>query len=640
MAIRSVFRCTALFVCLLPSVQADDLLSLLLDAQISNPNLLSAAAGNVVGQAGKDIALGQLLPNLSLSGSMTQNSADRQTGNTPKEHFGYGSQSYNLSLRQPIFRKYNLALYDQSRAQSEAAEADFKLASNALAVSLTEAYMNALYADDQLSLLEAQRASTAAQLEAAKKAQAVGSGTRIDVDDAQAKYDLILAQVSEAKNQQQHTRRQLGAYVNREIRDLAGLDVNKFSPLPPQPLNVDDWLTAANAHSPSYLAQQAQLKAAGFEVDKAQAGHFPALDLVANIGSASNDSLSSLSSSGDSTYDTRSLGVQLTIPLFAGGQVNATVRQAKAREEQQRQRTEDARRNLMVETRREYDNLTQGIETIRALEKAELSGQKSIASAKKGITAGVRTMLDVLQAEQAYFNAKKNLAQARYRYLISDLKLKALAGRLTVGDVEALNLQLKGGQKIVSPAETSEPKPATPVLVASVMPLTADRPVASKLAEPAPAKKPALPVVPVVVENDSPRPNAVILSRVGTQPPAPPAMPVLPAEKSLALAASTATILPAPAPAPAPAPGALNRPVMVAKGIFVQLGAFSSQENAAALRESVLQAQVVPADQLQQAFVDKLYRVYVGPYGSRDLAEAMRGRLTAALGSRAVLVVR
>ncbi len=611
---------------------ADDLLSLLLDAQVSNPNLLSAAAGNVVGQAGKDIALGQLLPNVSLSGSVTQNSADRQSGGGAKEHFGYGSQNYNLNLRQPIFRKYNLALYDQARAQGEAAEADFKLASNALAVSLTEAYMNALFADDQVALLEAQRASTAAQLEAAKKALTVGSGTRIDVDDTQAKYDLIVAQVSEARNQLQHTRRVLGAYVNREIRDLAGLDVSKFSPQPPRPANVDDWLGAAQANSPSYLAQQAQLRAAGFEVDKAQAGHFPALDLVANIGSASNDSLSSLSNSGDTTYDTRSLGVQLTVPLFAGGQVNATVRQARAREEQQRQRTEDARRNIVVETRREYDNLTQGIETIRALEKAELSGQKSIASAKKGIAAGIRTTLDVLQAEQAYYNAKKNLAQARYRYLISDLKLKALAGRLTVGDVEALNQQLKGGERAENGKLLEAPPPR------GVQLETASSPVSGT---PLPAKSAESPKSAVVASSATaqPKPNAVLVSRVETQPPEPPEMALLNEPKNLAPAASTVFISPAPAPA-APIAVEMTRPPVVSKGVFIQLGAFSSPDNAAALRDSVLQADVVPGDQLQLALVDKLHRVYVGPYSNRGLAETMRARLTAALGARAVIVVR
>lgn len=421
---------------------AENLLSLYREAQTSSAAFLAVRAGTEAEQESENIARGQLFPSLSISGNYGRNTAERMVGAAPSERFNYDSSAYNLNLRQPIYRKYNFALYEQSKAQGEVATARLNQATQELVVRLTTAYMEALYSDDQIRLLMAQKAAINAQLIAAEKGLIAGSGTRIDIDEARARLDMVLAQELGIQNLRQHNLRVLGALVNREIGELAQLNLEHFNPSTPVPANVDAWLAEAELKNAEYQGLLAQRKAAEQEVEKAQAGHYPTLDLVANAGKSGNDSLSNLNRAGDTEYNTSSYGVQLTIPLFAGGQVNATVRQARAKLEQVRQQGEEVRRNIGVQIRREYDNVVQGLARIRALERAEASAQQTVVSAKKGVEAGVRSTLDVLQVEQQFFTVRQDLAQARYNYLVSGLKLKALAGALTEQDVAGVNQQL------------------------------------------------------------------------------------------------------------------------------------------------------------------------------------------------------
>lgn len=437
--------CVALALCwLAPGLGAatENLLSLYHEAQSTNAAFLAARAGAEAESENENIALGQLFPSLGISGNYGRNNTERQIGNLPADQFNYDSYAYNLNLRQPLYRKYSFAAYRQSKAQGEAATARLNQAAHELAVRLSSAYLEVLFADDQLRLLEAQKAAIRGQLSAAEKGLLAGSGTRIDIDEARARLDLVLAQELELQNLRQHNRRILGAFVNRELDELAQLDVNHLVLSPPVPADVNAWVAEAEANNAEYQTLLAQRKAAEQEVEKMLAGHYPTLDLVASTGKGGNDSISNLNRLGDTKYDTTSYGVQLTVPLFAGGQVNASVRQARAKLEQVRQQGEEARRNIGVQAHREFANVVQGLARIRALERAEISGQKTVSSAKRGVEAGVRSTLDVLQVEQQYFSVLRDLANARYGYLIAGLKLKALAGLLSGADIADLNSKL------------------------------------------------------------------------------------------------------------------------------------------------------------------------------------------------------
>lgn len=441
--------CAGIFVPLFPSTaQCDDnLLTLYREAVRNNANYLAAQAFAQAEMENEQIALGQLLPSVGLAGNYGRNTTERTIGNLAPEDFRYGSYSYNLNLRQPLFRKYNVANYRQGQADAEAATAKLGQAGNDLIIKLGTAYFEALYSENQLALLAAQKAAIATQAAAAERGLKAGSGTRIDVDEANARYDFIRAQELELENQRRHNLRVLSSFVNRPVENIQPLDTGNFRPATPVPAEIDPWLSSAEANNAEYQFQLAQIKVAEQEVEKAVAGHYPTLDLVASAGKSANDNLSNLNNRGDTTYNTNSYGVQLNIPLFAGGQVSATARQARAKLEQARMTAEDTRRNLNVQTRREFDNVIQGIGRVRALERAEISAIQVVKSNEKGIQASVRSTIDLLLAQQQLFVTRRDLAQARYGVLLANLRLKGLAGKLGEAEIAAIDRQLLSGKQ-------------------------------------------------------------------------------------------------------------------------------------------------------------------------------------------------
>ena len=244
------------------------------------------------------------------------------------------------------------------------------------------------------------------------------------MDEAQARVDLTLAQELEAQQNVEFTRRRLEVLMGQPAQALAALDVTRFSPRAPVPVSVEAWIERAEQASPQMLALRAQLEAARLEIDKAQSGHKPTLDLVGQWSRTSSDSVTSV----NSRYDNKSLGLQLSVPLYAGGYVSSTVRQAVALHERARETLEAARRDLGVRVHRELRGMTEGVLRIGALEQAVRSTEQAVLSNKKSFGAGLRTTLDVLNAEQQNTVALRDLAQARYLYLVSFLRLQSLVG--------------------------------------------------------------------------------------------------------------------------------------------------------------------------------------------------------------------
>jgi outer membrane protein/protease secretion system outer membrane protein len=287
-----------------------------------------------------------------------------------------------------------------------------------------EAYFDALLAQDQVLLIEAQKTTYTTQLDAARKGLEAGTGTRTDIDEAQARLDLTLAQELEALQNVEYTRRRLESLMGQPVDVLAGLDVERFNPTVPVPGLVDAWVERAEQASPELQSLRAQLDAARMEVDKAQAGHKPTLDAVAQWSRSNSDSVTNV----NSRYDNKSIGLQLSVPLYAGGYVSSSVRQAVAAQERAREALEAARRDLGVRVHREFRGMTEGVLRVKALEQAVRSAEQAVLSNQKSYQAGSRTAVDVLNAQQQKTTAQRDLAQARYLYLVSRLRLQALAG--------------------------------------------------------------------------------------------------------------------------------------------------------------------------------------------------------------------
>ena len=422
------------------SAEPESLLRLYRDARANHPLYLAARAEAAAEAEREPIARGRLQPNIALTGNYGQGDSKRTTPGVGAERFEYDSYSYSLNLRQPLFRMQELAEYRKARVLGQSAGDIEGRAENELVLGMVTTFLELLLLDDRLRLQSAQQTAAVGQLAAARRSFELGAGTRIDVDEIHARVDLLVAQTYELEHQRAFQRRELEGYVGRPLGKLPEFVAEEFTEarfLPSGP--VEEWVAAALAANHDYRLLVAQSEALLQDVMVARSGHYPTLDLVASAGRSSNDNLSSLTSSGDVRYETNHLGVQVNVPLFAGGQVSAQLRQAQARANQSRYRQEEFAAQLGREVRREYDNVKRGWEKIRALELAERSAYQSVLAVGKGITAGVRSTTDRLVAEQQHIAAQVELARGRYQLIGSLLKLKSMVGPAYDNDFQRLD---------------------------------------------------------------------------------------------------------------------------------------------------------------------------------------------------------
>jgi outer membrane protein/protease secretion system outer membrane protein len=221
---------------------------------------------------------------------------------------------------------------------------------------------------------------------------------------------------------------------------LSALNVGALKLTLPEPANIDLWTQKAEDASPEIKALQARLASSKREVSKAQAGHLPTLDAVAQWSNSGSENITRI----NSRYESKSVGVQLNIPLFSGGYVNSTIRQAVAEQMRAEETLEALRRDLGVRVHKEFRGMTEGVLRVRALEQAVRSAEQMLKSTQMSLKAGTRTQLDVLNAQQQYTLALRDLAQARFVYLMSKVKLAALVGDDAQASVEQVNAALSG----------------------------------------------------------------------------------------------------------------------------------------------------------------------------------------------------
>lgn len=416
-----------------------DLLQAYQAALTQDANTQAARAAADAGRENLPQARAQLLPNVSASFARNKNSLDSITPNSLGQlsdtSSNYPSSSNSVTVRQPLYRRYQWAQYQQAQAQVEDVNGVLDYTLQNLTVTVAGAFFESLLAQEQLALTQTQLATYQKQLDAARKLFSAGSGTRTDIDEVQARLDMSMAQSLEARQNVDYTRQQLQVLVNQPVEKLAELVPEKMELAPPKPAAVEHWIDRAEQASPELRVLRARLEAASFEVDKASAGHFPTLDAVAQWSRNTSENNQSL----NTTYESKSIGLQLNVPLFAGGGVSSGVRQAIANKEKALQTLEATRRDLGVRVHKEFRGVTEGVLRVRALEQAARSAEQALLSSQKSFQGGNRTVLDVLNAENNKMQVRRDLAQARYAYLMATLRLSALVGDAGVTSVEAVN---------------------------------------------------------------------------------------------------------------------------------------------------------------------------------------------------------
>lgn len=423
-----------------------DLLQAYQAALQQDPTVRAARAAADAGREALPQAKAQLYPNIALSAARNYNDLDSTQpnlfGQSTTQHQKYYSDNQAITVRQALYRKHLLDGVAQAAYVVDDANATLERELQNLGVRVAGAYLDALLATDQLALTLAQKDTTNAQLNAAQKALTGGSGTRTDIDEAQAHLDHAVALELESRQQVDFTRSQLEAITNQPVGVLARLDPDAMQLQSPQPPLLDDWRRAAQDQSPEIASLKARMAAAQLAVERARAGHYPSLDAVAQVVRSSNENVTAPRSSNLN----HTIGLQLNIPLYAGGYVNSAVRQAMAEQVRAQELHEAMLRDLGLRVYREFRGVSEGVLRVQARKQALRSAEQLVESSKRAQQAGARTSLDVLNAEERKYLARRDLAQARYEYLMARIRLQALAGGDKLDTLTEVNTWLREAQ--------------------------------------------------------------------------------------------------------------------------------------------------------------------------------------------------
>jgi outer membrane protein len=273
-------------------------------------------------------------------------------------------------------------------------------------------------------------------LASAKRNFEVGTATITDTHEAQARYDLALAQEIAAQNDLEVKRNAFAVITGKQPGMLSSLRSGVVIHAP-EPAGMDQWVTSAETGNVSVVAQSYQMEIAKLDVERNKAGHLPTLDAVASYSHNTG-----LAYAPTATVSTTSIGVQLTLPLFNGFSTTSQVRQAVSLEEKARTDLDTAKRSAAQSARTAYLGVQSGLSQVRALEAAETSSKLALEANQLGYQVGVRINIDVLNAQQQLYSTRRDLAKARYDTLVSGLRLKAAAGSLSQDDIAQLNTLL------------------------------------------------------------------------------------------------------------------------------------------------------------------------------------------------------
>ena len=423
------------------SAFAADLLSLYRDAQIQDATYAGAKAQYIGAQEKLPQARALLLPSINFSAGTHYNdvNTDYPSNIFPSGRQDFYDYNYGVNLTQPIFRRQNTATFEQAKVQVKQAETQLSAASQDLMTRVAQGYFDVLLARANLSTIRSQKTAVAEQLEQAKRNFVVGTATITDSREAQARYDLVVAQELVGENDLEVKGRALEQIVGKPVGKLAGLST-PVTLNPPEPADMAAWVDQAYQSSLQVAFAQQSLEIAAQEIKKADAGHYPTLDAIGSL----TDNYANGSAQGIAS-DIKALvvGVQLNVPLYQGGGISSRVREAVAGQERARQDLEGARRNVALQTRTAFLGVTSGLGQIKALRQAVESTKLQLESTKLGQEVGVRTAVDVLNAEQQLAAAQRDLAQALFNTIVNQLKLKAAVGKLAEADLADVNILLK-----------------------------------------------------------------------------------------------------------------------------------------------------------------------------------------------------
>ncbi len=411
--------------------QAQSLVELYDSARAFDATYQSAKLQYDANLAKADQAIAGIYPTAGLTSGVSRSQFQNTSPQTDRT---FSTQNIAVTASQPLYRPANVAAYQQGLRQVDLAKATLDTAEQDLIVRMSQGYFDVLAAQDTLAFVGAQKAAVAEQLASAKRNFEVGTSTITDTREAQARFDLVVAQEIAAENDVRVKKLALDTLAGMTAAQPKSLLMPVKLPSV-MPLDVNAWVQQSESVHPNIRLAQSNLDIAELEIKKAEAGHKPTLDATASYSVQRNPNGTITSLPNTFRTNVTNIGLSFNLPLFAGFATQNRIKETLSLKDKAQSDLEGARRSVALATRTAYFGVQSGQGQVKALEAAELSSQSALDANKLGYQVGVRINIDVLNAQSQLFQTKRDLAQARYNVLLGGLRLRQANGTLTSDDL-------------------------------------------------------------------------------------------------------------------------------------------------------------------------------------------------------------
>ena len=412
----------------------------------NDPVYRSAVKEFEAGVENEGIGRAAILPKVAANYNKSANKATQwgaqyTGGPTISSNYNYPSDYSALQLTQPLFSLEALARWRQGSAQADFSKTRFLFNAQDLLIRVLQAYTDYLFAIDQWTYQRTERDSFAEQAKVALKMFEKGESSKTDALEAESALYVSEAKLLDAADAIEYNRRKLDSIIGKTIteKDKVAMLTPTFPFLKFTPTSYADWKEKALDGNLELKAAINQVEVAKQEYKKNDAGHYPVMNMIAAATTQNSNTVTSINQTTNQNY----IGVQLSLPLYSGNEVSSRAAQAYANYEKSRADYDVAKDKVLVELRKQYDLVNTGAQKITALGKAKASATLLVEAMRKSVQAGEKINLDVLVAKKNLYVTSRDLAQAKYNYLIAFLKVKQLSGDLEVEDFQKIAIYFK-----------------------------------------------------------------------------------------------------------------------------------------------------------------------------------------------------
>ena len=354
---------------------------------------------------------------------------------TTSQYRMYDSKNFGLTVRQSLFNKSNYAAFNQTREAAYKSDAILKKENLNLMARICGSYLDILMALDNIEYSEMQKFNVEVQLQSAEERYKNGVGTITEINEAKSNLESVIAKKLEWDNALEYSRRILETYIGRYPTEILRLNSRKLPKEKPNPPNIESWINFSLEKNPEIIAAQHDIEIAAADIDKSIAGHYPTLDLIASKSYTESQNDYSVGS----RYDTNAIGLQLEVPIYYGGYVEANTKSSVAKFEQSKDEFLKKQREIKGNVRKYFHEIINGLSRLDAFEKVVESNEIALTGTIKGFEAGFRTNIEVLNAQEKLYMSKHDLSKERYSLIYNRILLKQSAGTLSEQDIQEIS---------------------------------------------------------------------------------------------------------------------------------------------------------------------------------------------------------